>query len=354
MSETEMFAEELDVWATVIGQERALSILRACAADPVHAYLLVGPAGSGTREGAVSFAAAVMGPETRDQRLVLAGRHPDVTVVERVGAAITVEQAEDVIHLASLAPVEGRRKVLILDEFHLLRPEAAAKLLKTIEEPAGSTIFLVTAESVPPELVTIASRCVRIDFGPLAVEDISAELMRGGIAADTAARSASMARGNLVRARLLAVDPQAVARIDAFRAVPDRLDGTGAVAAALVDELAGLIEAATTPLTEQHGRELAQFAERVEVTGERGAVGMRKSLEERHKREIRRHRVDELRSGLGTMAGVYRDRLVAGTAHEPRAVMAAVGRITAAAEALDRNPNETLLLQSLLLALPAL
>jgi DNA polymerase III subunit delta' len=351
---SELFAEEPDVWAEVIGQERALAVLRGCAADPVHAYLLVGPAGSGTREAAIAFAAFVMGPDARDQRLVLAGRHPDVMVVERVGAAISVEQAEDVIHLASLAPVEGRRKVLILDEFHLLRPEAAAKLLKTIEEPAGATIFVVVAESVPPELVTIASRCVRIDFGPLTPSAIVAALVRGDIDAEKAGQIASMAGGNLVRARLLAVDPLAVARLAAFRGVPERLDGTGAVVAAVVDELTEMLESATAPLFEHHARELALLTERVETTGERGATALRKSLEERQRRESRRYRTDELRSGLGSMAGVYRDRLVAGTAHDAPAVLAAVGRITSAAEALDRNPNEALLLQSLLLALPSL
>ena len=79
--------------------------------------------------------------ECRDCRLALSGEHPDVQLIEREGAAISAAQAEDIVRRAALAPVEGRRKVLVLDEFHLLRPEAAARLLKTIEEPSPSTVF---------------------------------------------------------------------------------------------------------------------------------------------------------------------------------------------------------------------
>ena len=76
------------------------------------------------------IAAAVLGDNPRDVELVRRGEHPDVREIERVGASISVDQADEVIRLAAMAPVEGRRKVLILDEFHLLRPEGAAKLLK--------------------------------------------------------------------------------------------------------------------------------------------------------------------------------------------------------------------------------
>ena len=57
--------------------------------------------------------------------------------------------------------------MLILDEFHLLRPEGAARLLKTVEEPPPSTVFVILADDVPVDLVTIASRCVRVDFHAL-------------------------------------------------------------------------------------------------------------------------------------------------------------------------------------------
>jgi DNA polymerase-3 subunit delta' len=349
---SELFVEPVDVWGEVVGQDRAVARLQAAADNPVHAYLLVGPAGSGAREAATAFAATLMGPAERDQRLVLAGEHPDVTVVERVGAAITAEQADDVIRLASLAPVEGRRKVMILDEFHLLRPEGAAKLLKTIEEPTASTVFIVVADDVPPELVTIASRCARIELGPIPDAAITARLRAEGIDDEVSAGIVPMASGNMRRARLLASDPGAAARWQAFRTLPSRLDGSGAAVVREVEHLEGLIEDAAAPLAARHEIEVAALAERLETTGERGGAGLRKALEERHRRELRRHRTDELRSGLAALAGGYRDRLVEGTSPEPTALVTAVASITQAAESLTRNPNETLLLQALLLRLP--
>ena len=78
------------------------------------------------------------------------------------------------------------------------------------------------------------------------------------------------------------------------------------------------------------------------------------ALEERHKRELRRHRIDELRAGLATLAGSYRDAVVDRSMARPETAAKAVKRIHDALEALDRNPNEQLLLQALLLELPAL
>jgi DNA polymerase III subunit delta' len=75
-------------------------------------------------------------------------------------------------------------------------------------------------------------------------------------------------------------------------------------------------------------------------------------LEERHKRELRRHRIDELRSGLAVLAASYRDALGAG-AHRPESLIGAVERIYRGIDAFEHNPNEALLLQSLLWSLPA-
>src|SRR4051794_21962946 len=94
--------EAVDPWATVVGQDRALAALRAAAAAPVHAYLLVGPRGCGKRALARAFAAELLSegasPEDRARhvRLALAEQHPDLVVLERDGAAISAAQARDV------------------------------------------------------------------------------------------------------------------------------------------------------------------------------------------------------------------------------------------------------------------
>ncbi len=344
-----------DVWAGVVGQPSAVARLRAALVAPVHAYLFVGPAGSTKLEAARAFAASLLHPDGdvggRDVRLVLHGEHPDVREIARVGAAISAEQADEIVRLAAMAPREGPRKVLILDEFHLLRAEGAAKLLKTIEEPTPTTTFLVLADQVPPELVTIASRCVRIDFRPIPTEDIESVLVAEGVDATAAHEAAAASSGNLDRARVLASDPELHRRREAFAAIPSRLDGTGSAVATVVDELQQLIEAAAAPLAARQATELTALEERVAAAGERGSG--RSQLVERHKRELRRHRTDELRSGLGVLATAYRDRLVAGHGHRPGDDIEAVQHIHEALEALERNPNETLLLQNLLLHLPS-
>ena len=351
---------QIDPWACVIGQDRAVRQLRAALASPVHAYLLVGPPGSTKEVAARAFAAELVAgapADVRTVRLVLSGAHPDVRHFERVGAAISADQARAIVGEVAMAPVEGERKVLVLHEFHLVRPEAAAVLLKSIEEPPPSTHVVICADLVPPELTTIASRCVRVSFGPVPEGDILARLVAEGHADDLAAVAASSADGNLDRARLLVADGGLIERRETFAGVPHRLDGAGSTAIELADELLTLIEASATTLAARHADEVAELDRSIQQLGERGSG--RKALEERHRRELRRQRDDELRSGLVATAKTYRDALVAAAvsedppaAHTEQAWIEAVSSIVAAIETMERNPNEQLLLQSLLWSLP--
>lgn len=349
-------AEAATIWVDVVGQPGAVEKLRRAAAAPVHAYLFVGPAGATKGAAARAFAAALLtggdDPDTRDARLALAGEHPDVREVLRVGPAISAEQVAEIVRQAALSPVEGDRKVLILHEFHLLNAAGAGRLLKTIEEPPASTHFVVLADFVPVDLVTIASRCVRVDFGPIGAEALGARLVAEGAEPERAAEAAAAAGGDLNRARLLAADPQFVDRRRAFAELPRTLDGTGAMVVTTAAELLARIEAAAAPLTARQRRELDELAEREQRLGARGSG--RAVIEARHKRELRRHRTDELKSGLAAIAATYRDALVDGSAPHPDSVIAAVHRIHETIESFEHNPNEMLLLQSLLWSLPPL
>ena len=341
------------VWADVVGQPAAVARLQRAVDHLVHAYLFVGPSGSTKKQAARAFAAlALTGVDDasrRDARLALAGEHPDVREVERAGASITKDQAREIVRLSWLAPVEGNRKIMILDQFHLLQPEAAAVLLKTIEEPPPSTTFVILADFVPSDLVTIASRCARIEFRSIAHAAIVERLVAEGVASDAAHHAANAAGGDLERARVLAADPELVARREMFAAVARQLDGTGSTVVRLVDELTAAVDRAAAPLAARHAAEIAALDERVARHGERGSG--KKTLDERHKRELRRHRADELRAGLAVLAASYRDLLVAGG--DRRAACAdAVVRVHHAIEALERNPNEQLLLQALFWSLP--
>ena len=95
---------------------------------------------------------------------------------------------------------------------------------------------------------------------------------------------------------------------------------------------------------------MSELAQQIEDLGlPRGAL---KDLETRHKRQVRRHRRIELRFGLAMMAATYRDQLA--TAPDPGPLLDAIDRLGDAAEAIDRNPNELLLLQGLVAGLPPL
>ena len=335
----------------LVGQEKAVAALRAAAADPVHAYLLVGPPGTGKRVAARSLAAALLCPDGGDGTCevctrVLSGAHPDVIVRERTGPYITVDAAREIARLGALSPVEGGRKVLVLVDFHLVE-HAAPALLKAIEEPPATTVYVILAEQVPPELVTIASRCARVDFAAVPPDRLVAALVDGGMTPDMAAEVAAAAGGRPDRALLLASDAGFAARRAAWRDAPGRLDGTGAAAAVTADQLLGTLESVVEPLRARQASELAEVAERARLYGER--PGERKELEARHKREERRARTDELRFGLATLAAAYRDQLAA--ARDPAPGLAAVQAVTEANEALEHNPNVTLLLQALMVRL---
>lgn len=344
-----------EVLEGIVGQDQARRQLAAALADPVHAYLFVGPPGVGQREAAIRFAAALLCPvggcgTCPTCTEVLAGRHPDCTLVERRGAAIPVEDAREVRLLAQRTPRAARRQVVVLADFHLV-DEAAPALLKTIEEPPPSTVFLVLADGLRPGLVTIASRCVRVSFHALGDDDLTAALLGEGVPAETARAAAPAAGGRLDRARLLARDPGFAARLERWRAVPDRLDGTGATVAVLAGELAEASEELVAVLKEAQSEELAEAEELARRLGERGVPG-RQAIEERHRREQRRVRTDELRAGLAALAATYRARLLTGApAGRLAHTLGCLEAIDRATQALVRNPTESLLLQALLLRL---
>lgn len=361
----------------VVGQPFAVAALTAASRRPVHAYLLHGPPGSGKRAAARGFAAALLCPDggcgrCATCRRALAGTHPDLVVVERTGASLDVEEARVIVARAHRRPLEGSRQVLVVTDVHLAG-KAAPALLKTVEEPPPATIFVLVADDTPPSLATIVSRCVQIPFDAVPRADVVAWLEARGVDPGLAQSVADASGGRLDRARLLVGDPGFSARQDQWRSVPLRLDGSGAAAAAVAGELLAAADEGLVPLRAEHAARMASLADQAEASGSKGIPG-RKSVEDGHKREERRWRTDELRFGLATLAGVYRDRLVAsvdsgmasraqsgplplGGAHTPgadadrRRAARHVEAIRAASVALGRNANEALLMDALMVEL---
>jgi len=358
-------ANPFDPWETVVGQQVAVAHLRRAAAAPVHAYLFVGPRGSGKRAAARAFAAEVLAEgltgEERDRvvRLAAAGQHADLVEIEPDGTVFRFPAARDgdspglrLVREASTSPREATRKVVVAVDFHLARDEAVGKLLKVIEEPPETTVVVLLEEDVPPEQVTIASRCSLVEFGPIPPAAVVALLREAhGLDEPTAQFVAAVSGGDLGRARLLASDPGIWARAEAWRAVPSRLDGHGATVMAVVRDIQAMLDEAQSHLEADQARALADLDADAEAMGTKRAPG-RKDMTDRHKRALRRARTDELLFGLATLAGPYRERLA--TTDRPAELVAALGAIQAATAALERNPIEDLLLESLLLRLPVL
>ena len=342
-----------DPFADLESHPQALDELRAALRQPVHAYLFVGPPGAGKRQAALAFSGELLaeralrdgdGPASeRHRRLARAETHPDLTIVEREGPFITREQARGIVTQSVRSPVEGARRVLLLTEFHLV-VDAAPVLLKAVEEPPPSTVFVILADEVTPELVTIASRCVVVRFAGLDASAVEHRLVAEGVALDAAQRAARASGGDLRRARILAGDPELGRRAELWGSCPDRLDGTGAAVVALVVEIMEALEGAFASIDERHKTELAELAERDERYGTRTSP---KALEDRQRRERRRFRTGELRFGLAILARLYRDRLAA----EGPVSLDVFDAIQQAAEALERNPNEKLLLERLFIRL---
>lgn len=353
-----------DVFKGVVGQRAAIEQLLAAATKPVHAYLLVGPSGLQQREIVRGFAAALLCPSGGGDgcdtcRRVLSGVHPDLVEVERAGANLAVDDARRVVRMAYRRPREADRQVISIADMHLARL-AAPVLLKTLEEPPPSTVLVLMADTITPELVTVASRCVRLELGAVPEPELSAWLQASGVSEETAHRAAHAAGGSPDKARLLVDDPSVESRRQLWRNVPARLDGTGATVVLLAEELIQASSSAVEPLRQRHQAELEMLAERANASGDRGITG-RREIEDRHKREERRLRTDELKAGLAELARAYRDRAAErardGSAHAEAKLQdltKACDIVGAAAIELIRNPNEMLLLESLFIRLSAL
>lgn len=357
-----------DVFDALVGQDLAIAAMRQYAKNPVHAYLLSGPVGSSLRDVVMAFAAALQCPNGGCNaceicRLVLSDNDADVYVAERAGVSWRIDELREADRISRRRPLGSGYQIVVIEEVDLTTigssPSAAA-LLKSLEETPARTIFLLTAEDVPPALDTVASRCVELKLRGLTNEDIEAVLLREGAAADAARSAASAANGNLRRARILVGDAELAQRIAQWRSVPDRLNGTPATSAALATEIARALDEAISPLQQLQDEEMELRVRESREMGQR-SVANRRDIEAQFKREQRRFRIDELRFGLTALTNVYRERmsegLVASEDGDARgeyrvgASIRAISVVSEASRRLSSNVDETLLLNDLMLSL---
>ncbi|UXA06855.1 DNA polymerase III subunit delta' [Mycobacterium sp. SMC-2] len=331
------------VFTRLIGQDvvtaELLAAARAARGDLVHsdagdgtmthAWLITGPPGSGRSVAALCFAAALQCTsdgepgcgQCRACTTTMAGTHADVRRVVPEGLSIGVDEMRAIVQIASRRPATGNRQIVVIEDADRLTEGAANALLKVVEEPPPSTVFLLCAPSVDPEdiAITLRSRCRHVALVTPPTEAIARVLIDSdGLSPETANWAASVSGGHVGRARRLATDPEARERRErALGLVRDAATPARAYAAA--EELVAAAEAEAVVLTADRAdaeTEELRTALGAGGTGKgaagamRGASGAMKDLERRQKSRQTRASRDALDRALIDLATYFRDALM--------------------------------------------
>jgi DNA polymerase-3 subunit delta' len=177
-----------------------------------HAYLFSGREGIGKKLVALEFSMNLLGtnlsPEEKSGKgqQILKGTHPDVKEIqperERSSAkeAINIETIRNAQEWLSLAPMEGCKKVLIVDKAHTMNDHAANAFLKSLEEPPPSGVIILVTPQPYQMLPTILSRCQVVRFAPLKTREVEEILLTRGLEPLRAKELASLAHGSVSKA----------------------------------------------------------------------------------------------------------------------------------------------------------
>jgi len=317
----------MTVWDDLVGQDAVVAVLqRAVAGDPhamSHAWLITGPPGSGRSNAARAFAAAlqcVRGGcgECSACRTSLSGAHPDVTLVRTEQLSIGVDEVRELVRRAAMSPTLGRHQVIVVEDADRVTERGADALLKSIEEPAARTVWLLCAPTPDDVVVTIRSRCRRVELSiPTAAAVADLLVRRDGVPSELAAFAARVAQGHIGRARQLARNEAARIRRADLLKLPARLVSLPDCLTAAANLVEAATEEAVATTSELDAREKAELSEALGF-GTRGArprntqAAMRE-LDDQQKARAKRLQRDALDRVLTELTTYYRDVLLVQT-----------------------------------------
>lgn len=194
----------------LVGHDNNLALLERTVKEgrPAHAYLFTGPDGIGKKLVAVKFACLLNCAEPGEDpdgscqvcRRIIAEKHPDVTIERPERRMIRIDRIRELQAFFKYAPVEGRYRVTIIDDAHLMNRSAQNALLKTLEEPPPRRILVLISSKPSLLLPTVRSRIRRMRFNSIPVATLAELLEQRGFPLQKARTLAAMSSGSISRA----------------------------------------------------------------------------------------------------------------------------------------------------------
>lgn len=309
-----------DAFENILGQPKVRDFLRASVMhDRVsHAYLFCGPTGSNKMTAAYALAQAVMCPKgPKGPRggqcgscdacsRILRRKHPDVVLLHPEGASgYLIEQVRELVASASLAPIQAKRKVYIIDEADRLGTKAANAFLKTLEEPPSDVVFILLARIREGVLPTIVSRCQVVPFRHIPAHEAAGILAQNtGASLDKCRIAIESCGGSITRAvEFLKSNERLAFRSQVLEAMERLRNADDWDVLCMAKDLVLLSKAPLDVVRAEQEEELAKNADFL-------AKSAIRQIEARNKRALSARSVESLRQLSSIVASWLRDVLV--------------------------------------------
>lgn len=315
----------MSVWDSLVGQKPVIDMLsRIAQGDPsqiTQSWLICGPPGSGRSNMARAFAAALESPDhgmsaepTRVTQQVLAGTHPDVTVLTTNKVTIGIDQVREIITTSEQMPATAPWRIIIIEDVDRMLERTTNVLLKEIEEPAEHCIWLLCAPSAQDVLPTIRSRTRIVNLAVPSTQAVAGFLTSTtNVEPKVAQRAARLAEGHIGIAKLYATDERVMSdRDELVVGVLNLARASDAVLLAgnLIDNAKAQAEADANRITagqEAEFRRINGLAPSDRIPSKlRGAFNQIAKKDD-VKRLVTRRTRDVLDRALNSIASIYRD-----------------------------------------------